>query len=428
MDLFKINYSLFSKSSKPLAERVRPNSLSSFFGQDNIINDNSVLYNMIKSNKFYSMILYGPTGSGKTTLANIISNSTDNFFVKISAITSGIKEVKDIINIAKDNLSMYNKKTILFIDEIHRFNKSQQDFLLEYIENGDIIFIGATTENPIYEINNALLSRVIVFELNSLKFDDLKNIATNAILNDEILKNLDIKILDDAMKYLIKISSGDARTLLNNLELIIDNIEDEKKIISIDCIVNIFDKVKIYYDKNKDNHYNFISAFIKSMRIGDSNAVIYYLASMLSSGEDINFIARRMIIFASEDVGNANPDAIVFANSCAEAVKKIGMPEARIVLAQCAIYLANSKKSNSSYLAINKALEYIKNNGIVEVPNFLKITKSLTEKKQEYKYPHDYDDMKTNQEYKPKEIIGIDFYVPKDIGYESNFIKKLKED
>lgn len=321
MDLFKINYSLFSKSSKPLAERVRPNSLSSFFGQDNIINDNSVLYNMIKSNKFYSMILYGPTGSGKTTLANIISNSTDNFFVKISAITSGIKEVKDIINIAKDNLSMYNKKTILFIDEIHRFNKSQQDFLLEYIENGDIIFIGATTENPIYEINNALLSRVIVFELNSLKFDDLKNIATNAILNDEILKNLDIKILDDAMKYLIKISSGDARTLLNNLELIVDNIEDEKKIISIDCIVNIFDKVKIYYDKNKDNHYNFISAFIKSMRIGDSNAVIYYLASMLSSGEDINFIARRMIIFASEDVGNANPDAIVFANSCAEAVK-----------------------------------------------------------------------------------------------------------
>ena len=283
-------------------------------------------------------------------------------------------------------------------------------------------------DSPIYEINNALLSRVIVFELNSLKFDDLKNIATNAILNDEILKNLDIKILDDAMKYLIKISSGDARTLLNNLELIVDNIEDEKKIISIDCIVNIFDKVKIYYDKNKDNHYNFISAFIKSMRIGDSNAVIYYLASMLSSGEDINFIARRMIIFASEDVGNANPDAIVFANSCAEAIKKIGMPEARIILAQCAIYLANSKKSNSSYLAINKALEYIKNNGIVEVPNFLKITKSLTEKKQEYKYPHDYDDMKTNQEYKPKEIIGIDFYVPKDIGYESNFIKKLKED
>lgn len=424
MDLFKVNYNLFSKSSKPLAERMRPNSLSSFFGQDSIVNENSVLFNMIKNNKFHSMILHGPPGSGKTTLANIISKITDNFFVKISAVTSGIKEVKDIIELAKDNLSMYNKKTILFIDEIHRFNKSQQDFLLEYIENGDIIFIGATTENPFYEINNAILSRVVVFELNRLNFDDLKNIVNNAILNDEILKNLKIEILDDAIKYLIKISSGDARTILNNLELIIDNIKDEKKIITKELIINIFDKVKIYYDKDKDNHYNFISAFIKSMRVGDSNAVIYYLACMLSSGEDINFIARRMIIFASEDVGNADPFALVIANNTSESVKKIGMPEARIILAQCAIYLTNAKKSNSSYLAINKALDYIKKNGISNVPDFLKITKTVDTKKEEYKYPHDYENMKTNQEYKPKEIIGIDFYIPKDIGYESNFIKK----
>lgn len=428
MDLFKVNYNLFSKSSKPLAERMRPSSLSNFFGQDSVVKNNSVLDNMIKNSKFHSMIFYGPPGSGKTTLANIISQNTDNFFVKISAVTSGTKDVKDIIQLARDNLSMYNKRTILFIDEIHRFNKLQQDFLLEYIENGDIIFIGATTENPAYEVNNALLSRVIIFELKALSVDDLKNIVNNAILNDEILKNFDIEFTEDGMNYLIKSSSGDARTILNNLELIIDNIVEDKKIISEDIIKRIFDKVKIYYDKNKDNHYNFISAFIKSMRIGDTNAVIYYLAAMLSSGEDINFIARRMIIFASEDVGNANPDAIVVANACADAVKKIGMPESRIILSQCAVYLANSEKSNSSYMAINKALEHIKINGISEVPNFLKSTKSVSNEKEEYKYPHDYENMVTNQEYKPDDIIGIEFYVPKDIGYESKFIKKLKEE
>ena len=428
MDLFKMNYNLFSKLSKPLAERMRPKDLSFFIGQDNIIKNNSVLKNMIKNNRFSSMILYGPPGSGKTSLANIISSTTDNYFVKISAVTSGTKEIKEIIELAKDNLSMYNKRTILFIDEIHRFNKMQQDFLLEFVEKGDIVFIGATTENPAYEVNNALLSRVIVFELQALSFENLKDIIDNAILNDEILKNKKINYTKDGISYLMKMSNGDARTALNYLELIIDNIESEDKVISEDKIKNILDKVKVYYDKNSDKHYNFISAFIKSMRIGDPDAVVYYLASMLISGEDINFIARRMIIFASEDIGNANPNALILANSCAESVKKIGMPEARIILSQCAIYLACSEKSNSSYLAINKALKFIKENGLEEVPIFLQTSRSISKKNEEYKYPHDYENMVTGQEYLPEKIKDIKFYNPKNIGYEKNFFDKLKEE
>lgn len=428
MDLFKMNYNLFSKLSKPLAERMRPKDLSFFIGQDNIIKNNSVLKNMIKNNRFSSMILYGPPGSGKTSLANIISSSTDNYFVKISAVTSGTKEIKEIIELAKDNLSMYNKRTILFIDEIHRFNKMQQDYLLEFVENGDIIFIGATTENPAYEVNNALLSRVIVFELQALSFEHLKDIIDNAILNDEILKNKKISYTEDGISYLIKMSNGDARTALNYLELIIDNIESEDKVISENKIKNILDKVKVYYDKNSDKHYNFISAFIKSMRIGNPDAVVYYLASMLISGEDINFIARRMIIFASEDIGNANPNALILANSCAESVKKIGMPEARIILSQCAIYLACSEKSNTSYLAINKALKYIKENGLEEVPNFLRNSRAISKKNEEYKYPHDYENMITGQEYLPEKIKDLKFYNPKNIGYEKNFFDKLEEE
>ena len=432
MDLFKMNYNLFSKLSKPLAERMRPKDLSFFIGQDNIIKNNSVLKNMIKNNRFSSMILYGPPGSGKTSLANIISSSTDNYFVKISAVTSGTKEIKEIIELAKDNLSMYNKRTILFIDEIHRFNKMQQDYLLEFVENGDIIFIGATTENPAYEVNNALLSRVIVFELQALSFEHLKDIIDNAILNDEILKNKKISYTEDGISYLIKMSNGDARTALNYLELIIDNIESEDKVISENKIKNILDKVKVYYDKNSDKHsdkhYNFISAFIKSMRIGNPDAVVYYLASMLISGEDINFIARRMIIFASEDIGNANPNALILANSCAESVKKIGMPEARIILSQCAIYLACSEKSNTSYLAINKALKYIKENGLEEVPNFLRNSRAISKKNEEYKYPHDYENMNTGQEYLPEKIKDLKFYNPKNIGYEKNFFDKLEEE
>ncbi|WP_313960762.1 replication-associated recombination protein A [uncultured Parvimonas sp.] len=428
MDLFKMNYNLFSKLSKPLAERMRPKDLSFFIGQDNIIKNNSVLKNMIKNNRFSSMILYGPPGSGKTSLANIISSTTDNYFVKISAVTSGTKEIKEIIELAKDNLSMYNKRTILFIDEIHRFNKMQQDYLLEFVENGDIIFIGATTENPAYEVNNALLSRVIVFELQALSFEHLKDIIDNAILNDEILKNKKISYTEDGISYLIKMSNGDARTALNYLELIIDNIESEDKVISENKIKNILDKVKVYYDKNSDKHYNFISAFIKSMRIGDPDAVVYYLASMLISGEDINFIARRMIIFASEDIGNANPNALILANSCAESVKNLGMPEARIILSQCAIYLACSEKSNSSYLAINKALKFIKENGLEEVPIFLQTSRSISKKNEEYKYPHDYENMVTGQEYLPEKIKDIKFYNPKNIGYEKNFFDKLEEE
>ena len=428
MDLFKVNYNLFSKSSKPLAERVRPNSLEFFKGQENIVSDNSVLKNMIKTNKFHSILFYGPPGSGKTTLANIISQNCDNFFVKLSAASSGTKEIKDNVELAKDKLSMYNKKTILFIDEIHRFNKLQQDYLLESIENGDIIFIGATTENPFYEINNALLSRLIVFELKPLNFDNLKNIIDNAILNDEILRSYNISYSKEALEYLIKLSLGDARGMLNNFELVLDNISGIDKNISIDTVVKIFEKVKIYYDKASDNHHNYISAFIKSMRVGNSDATIYYLAALLSSGEDINFIARRMIIFASEDIGNAEPNALILANSCAESVRKVGMPESRIILSQCALYLANSKKSNSSYTAINNAMEYIKNNGLEQVPDFLKNSRTFSVEKEAYKYPHDYENMYTGQEYMPKNIKNIKFYNPKNIGYEKNFFEKCKEE
>lgn len=427
MDLFKINYEIFSQNNKPLSERMRPNNLKYFFGQDKITNDDSVLKKMIDNKKYYSMILYGPPGSGKTTIANIIENNTDEYFVKISAVGSGTKELNDIITIAKEKLSMYNKKTIVFIDEIHRFNKLQQDYLLGSVESGDIILIGATTENPYYAINSALVSRTIIIELEKLNSDALKKVIDNCLKNDIIISKKNIMCKDDAVDLLIKLSNGDSRTLLNYLEIIVETLEENGEI-TTENINKIFDSIKLYYDKNSDSHYDYTSAFIKSMRVGDSDATIYYLACMLLSGEDINFIARRMIIFASEDIGNANPDAIVVASSCANSIKIIGLPESRIILSQCALYLANSLKSNSSYKAINTAMDYVKKNGLGKIPSYLQSTVKINnESSEEYKYPHDYENMITNQRYLPENVENV-FYIPKDIGYESNYIKKDKED
>lgn len=426
MDLFKINYDLFSKNNKPLSERARPNDLSGFYGQKNITDENSILRKMIINKKYYSMILFGPPGSGKTTIANIISNNTNDEFVKISAVTSGTKELLSIINDSKESLALYSKRTIVFIDEIHRFNKLQQDYLLDAVEKGDIILIGATTENPYYEINSALISRMLIIELDKLDSVSLKKIVDTVLDSDYILKEKNLTYEDDAIELLIKLSNGDSRSLLNHLELVIDFLENDK-IITTKIVNKVISSTKLFYDKNGDKHYDYISAFIKSMRGGDSDATIYYLACMLSSGEDINFIARRMIIFSSEDIGNANPEALIIATSCASAIKNVGIAESRIILSQCAIYLANSKKSNSSYLAINDAIKYIRENGLGEIPSYLKTSINPNYNNSEiYKYPHDYKDLKTNQRYLPKSV-NKKFYIPKNIGYEMNFVNKEKE-
>lgn len=426
MDLFKINYELFSKNNKPLSERVRPKDLNDFFGQNKITDNDSVLKKMIDNKKYRSMLLYGPPGTGKTTIANIISNNTIDEFIKISAVTSGTKELLSIISDAKDTLALYNKGTIVFIDEIHRFNKLQQDYLLEGVENGDIILIGATTENPFYELNSALLSRMLIIELDKLDEIALKNIIDKSLINDPVIKLKNVRYDDEAIELLIKLSNGDSRTLLNYLELVIDNI-DKDNIITTKIVNKVVGSTKLCYDKNGDKHYDYISAFIKSMRIGDSDATVYYLACMLSSGEDINFIARRMIIFASEDIGNANPEALILSTSCADAVKNVGIAESRIILSQCALYLTNSLKSNSSYLAINKAMKYIRENGLGDIPSYLRTSiKDANNLDEKYKYPHDYENLKTNQRYLPFDV-NEKFYKPKEIGFEKNFIKQEKE-
>lgn len=424
MDLFKINYELFSQNTKPLSERARPKDLDEFFGQNKLTDDDSILKKMIQNKRYHSMLLFGPPGSGKTTIANIISRNTVDEFIKTSAVTAGTKELLEIIKSSKDMLSMYNKRTIVFIDEIHRFNKLQQDYLLEAVESGDIILIGATTENPYYELNSALISRMLIIELDKLDDKSLRNIVDKTLKNDEIISKRNINYTEDAIQLLIKLSNGDSRTLLNYLELIIEYIDGNE--ITTDIVNKVIGSTKLFYDKNGDKHYDYISAFIKSMRVGDSDATVYYLACMLSSGEDINFIARRMMIFASEDVGNANPDAIVIATACANAVKNVGIAESRIILSQCALYLANSLKSNSAYLAINKAMDYIKENGLGIIPPYLRTSIVNNEYAESYKYPHDCEGFQTGQRYLP---LGVNekFYISKDIGYEKNFINKEKE-
>ena len=431
MDLFELNKKNQLEKSAPLAQRLRPSNIESYLGQDHLLADGRIINRMIKSDRIYSSIFYGPAGSGKTTLAKLISKKTHMEFIEISAVASGINDLKKAIKQAEDNLSYENKKTILFIDEIHRFNKSQQDYLLPFVEDSTIILIGATTENPYFEINKALISRMYIFKLEALSEKDLFKLIDNALNSDIYLKDLNIKIDQEAKKTLVKLSNGDCRALLNALEIAIFS-EDEKDgriLIDKESIENSSQKKITIYDKNSDKHYDTISAFIKSMRGSDVDAALYYLAKMLEAGEDIKFIARRMIVFASEDISNANPNALVMATSCFDAINTVGMPESRIILSQVVTYLCLSPKSNSTYEAINRASEFIKNNYDKNVPNKLKDTHYKQSKNivtEKYLYPHSYGGY-VDQVYLPEAFKDEKFYYPKKIGYEKELIENLEK-
>jgi putative ATPase len=397
-------------NSAPLAERMRPHTLDDLLGQQHLTGKGSVLRAAIDHGKIPSMILWGPPGTGKTTIANIIAHTLNVPFFSLSAISAGVKEVRDTIAQAQKLTG-----TILFIDEIHRFNKGQQDALLGAVEKGIITLIGATTENPSFEVNSALLSRCQVYVLKPLEDNDLIALLQQAITNDESLNKKKIELKET--EALLTISGGDARKLLNLLELVVDAMPPKKDIvITDDKVMQIAQQRIALYDKSGEQHYDIISAFIKSMRGSDPNGAIYWLARMVEGGEDVKFIARRMVIFASEDIGNANPTALVLANACFDAVNKIGYPESRIILAQCATYLASSHKSNASYMAIEEALAMVRKDGDLPVPLHIRnaptrLMKNLGYGKN-YKYAHSYEQNFTEQEFLPKEIEGTVFYDP----------------
>lgn len=411
----------------PLADRIRPQNLDQFFGQEHLVGEGKPIRKMIENDSISSFILWGPPGTGKTTLAKIIASSTQSDFFQLNAVSSGVKDVRRIIDTARENL-LYSKRTILFIDEIHRFNKAQQDALLSSVESGELILIGATTENPSFEVIPALRSRTRTYILNELTLIDLTNILNYALGNDEFLKKKNIKSID--REYLIYISGGDARTLLNILELAVTNENDEEINISKELIENIIQQKNIIYDKAGEEHYNVISAFIKSLRGSDPDAAVYWMARMIEGGEDPLFIARRMVIFASEDIGNASPNALVIAEAAFSAVDKIGMPEGRIILAQCATYLASSPKSNASYLAIDKALSDVRNEKLYPVPLNLRnaptnFMKTIGYSKG-YKYPHDFKNHFVPENYLPKELSNKQYYLPSEMGREKGIKEFLK--
>lgn len=435
MDLFTLNMENQLKKNAPLADRMRPSTIEEFVGQKHILGEGKFLDRAIKADRIASMIFYGPPGTGKTTLAMIIANSTNMKFEKLSAVTSGVKDIREVIHRAEEGLKLYNKRTILFIDEIHRFNKAQQDALLPFVERGIIILIGATTENPYFEVNKALLSRMMVIPLKPLGKKDIYDIILNALKDeDRGLGKYKVNISDEAIDYLITISDGDGRIALNSLEIaVLSTSEDSEGIINIDldtikeCILVKSAK----YDKSGDEHYDTISAFIKSMRGSDPDATLYWLAKMINAGEDPKFIARRIIICASEDVGNADPQALMVAVAAFNAVDVIGMPEGRIVLAQAAVYVACAPKSNASYVGINKALEDIRNKPIGKVPGHLKDASykgaaSFGHGKG-YKYPHDYKNAYVKQQYLPDEYLDDKYYRPTNNGYEKIIKERLSK-
>lgn len=429
MNLFEEN---LTANTAPLAERMRPQNLNDFSGQEHLIGPGKPVRIMIENNEPASMILWGPPGVGKTTLALLISKLVQSDFIQLSAISSGVKDVREAISKAEYNLKRKGRKTILFIDEIHRFNKAQQDSLLQSSERGTIILIGATTENPSFEVISPLLSRSRVFVLEELTKKDFIKIIDNVLVNDEILNKLKIEIEDK--DFLIGLSNGDARRLLNGLELAVklSNPYDKGTInLTNEILKEAFQTNYIKYDKNQEEHYNIISAFIKSIRGSDPDAAVYWLARMLHGGEDPKFIARRMIVLSSEDIGNADPNALTLAVSAFSAVDFIGMPEAALVLSQTAIYLASCPKSNASYKAIGKAKEDVNNLPAYDVPLHLrnaptKLMKDLNYGK-EYKYAHDFDDNFAEQQYLPDELKDKIYYSPSENGKEMDFKKRLND-
>ena len=409
----------------PLASRLRPSSLDEVVGQEHIIAPDKLLYRAIKADKLSSIIFYGPPGTGKTTLAKVIANTTKGEFKQINATIAGKKDMEAVVETAKQTLKMYSKKTILFIDEIHRFNKGQQDYLLPFVEDGTIILIGATTENPYFEVNAALLSRSAIFELKPLTGDNIRTLIQRAITDEKKgLGAFHAVISDEALEFLSDLANGDARAALNAIELAVLTTEpgDDGVIhIDIDVASECIQKRVIKYDKSADNHYDVISAFIKSMRGSDPDAAVYYLARMLYAGEDVKFIARRIMICASEDVGMADPQALVVATSAAQAVERVGMPEGRIILAEAATYVETTKKSNASYLAIDVALETVKNTVTGEVPRHLQNVHADSkgmERDQGYLYAHDFPNHYVRQQYLPDNLVGTVFYEPGELGYE----------
>lgn len=433
MDLFEYQSKKILEKDSPLASRMRPKTLEEFVGQSHIIEKNTLLYRAIKADKLTSLILYGPSGTGKTTLAEVISNTTKAVFHKINGVLAGVKDIKEIIENAKNTLAINGKKTILFIDEIHRFNKSQQDTLLPFVEDGTIILIGATTENPYFEVNRALISRSIIFKLEPLQTEDIKKIILNAIQDKEKgLGNFNVTIEEDALNFIANLSNGDARIALNSIEIAVLTTEkiDDKININLEIAKQCIQKKALNYDKDGDNHYNNISAFIKSMRGSDPNATVYYLAKMLLAGEDPKFIARRIIICASEDVGNADPRALQIAVSAFQATDFIGIPECRIILSQAACYVAAAPKSNACYMAINSAFYDVENIKTSGVPSHLKDAhyKGAEDLGNgiDYKYAHNYPKNYIKQQYLPNELIDKKYYIPTENGYEKN-IKKWIE-
>lgn len=438
MDLFDYMRETKQEKESPLASRMRPTTLDEVVGQQHIIGKDKLLYRAIKADKLGSLIFYGPPGTGKTTLAKVIANTTSSEFKQINATIAGKKDMEEVVKGAKELLGMYQKKTILFVDEIHRFNKGQQDYLLPYVEDGTITLIGATTENPYFEVNGALISRSSVFELRSLSKDEVKTLIKRAVYEEKKgMGSFSAEIEDDALDFLADVSGGDARNALNAVELGILTTErsaDGKIHITLDVASECIQKRVVRYDKTGDNHYDTISAFIKSMRGSDPDAAVYYLAKMLYAGEDIKFIARRIMICASEDVGNADPMALTVAVSAAQAVERIGMPESQIILSQAVTYVASAPKSNSATNAIFSAMESVKNQKTT-VPSHLQDAHYRGSQKLGhgigYKYAHDYPNHYVDQQYLPDEIKDARFYEPGVMGYEKTIkehLEKLRQD